>query len=243
MATESAKATDLVGLIERVIDVGGSRWAIVFADILAPALLNRDGAITGEAQTLIAASVRRVPPGQVARARLVIADFHVLALIQPDTRTCRLYTPGAAQEAFLLKLSGGAHLQAHVDAVRQHRASFTAIAEVTAPYDLVDLASPDTPVAGHDRAALVDAVRRQLEALARLMHIHRPSPVERLQNWFLQMATEDEPLLRQVLRFVALLTSLRFDRSRREVVRALRENVRLLRTQLAAHHRHRTRAR
>jgi RHH-type transcriptional regulator, proline utilization regulon repressor / proline dehydrogenase / delta 1-pyrroline-5-carboxylate dehydrogenase len=39
----------------------------------------------------------------------------------------------------------------------------------------------------------------------------------------------DDLLLRQVLRFVALLPSLRYDRSRREVVRALRENVRLLR--------------
>jgi RHH-type transcriptional regulator, proline utilization regulon repressor / proline dehydrogenase / delta 1-pyrroline-5-carboxylate dehydrogenase len=244
MATESAKATDLVELIERVIDVGGSRWAIVFADILAPALLNRDGAITSEAQTLIAGYVRRVPPGHVARARLIIADFHVLALIQPATRTCRLYTPGAAQEAFLLKLSGDAQLQAHVDAVRQHRASFTAIAEVTATYGLVDLASPDAPVAGHNRAALVSAVRRQLEALARLMHTHRPSPVERLQNWFLQVATEDEALLRQVLRFVALLPSLRFDRSRREVMRALRESVRLLlRMQRAPHHRQWTRAR
>ena len=244
MATESAKATDLVELIERVIDVGGSRWAMVFADILAPALLNHDGAITGEAQTVIASGVRRVPPGHVARVRLVIADFHVLALVLPDMRTCRLYTPGAAQETFLLKLSGDAQLQAHVDAVRQHPPTFTAIVEVTATYGLVELASPDAPVAGHDRAALVSAVRRQFEALARLMNTYRPSPVERLQNWFLQVATEDEPLLRQVLRFVALLPSLRFDRSRREVVRALRENVRLLLcTPTAPHHRQRPRAR
>src|SRR5919197_641676 len=157
MATESAKATDLVELIERAIDVGGSRWAMVFADILAPALLSHDGAITGEAQTVIASGVRRVRPGHVARVRLGIADFHVLALVLPDTRTCRLYTPGAAQESFLLKLSGDAQLQAHVDAVRQHPPTFTAIVEVTATYGLVELASPDAPVAGHDRAALVSA--------------------------------------------------------------------------------------
>jgi RHH-type transcriptional regulator, proline utilization regulon repressor / proline dehydrogenase / delta 1-pyrroline-5-carboxylate dehydrogenase len=244
MATDSAKATDLVELIERVIDVGGSRWAIVFADILAPALLNHDGAITGEAQTVIAGCVRRVPPGNVARVRLVIADFHVLALVLPDTRTCRLYTPGAAQEAFLLKRSGDGQLQAHVDAVRGHPPTFTTIEEVTATYGLIALASPNAPVAGHNRAALVSAVRRQVEVLARLMNTYLPSPVERWQNWFLQVTTEDEPLLRQVLRFVALLPSLRFDRSRREVVRALRENVHLLlRMQMAPHHRQRTRAR
>src|SRR5918911_1616274 len=152
MATKSAKAADRVELIEQVIDVGGSRWAIVFADILAPALLNGDGAITGKAQTVIAGYVRRVPPGDVARARLAIADFHVLALVLPDTRTCRLYTPGAAQEAFLLKLSGDGQLQAHVDAIGQHPPTFTAIEEVTATYGLIDLASRDAPVAGGGRA-------------------------------------------------------------------------------------------
>jgi RHH-type transcriptional regulator, proline utilization regulon repressor / proline dehydrogenase / delta 1-pyrroline-5-carboxylate dehydrogenase len=233
MAINSAKSTDSVEVVERGLDVDGSRWALIFADILAPGLFAHDGAINAEAHRVIASYVRCVPPGHVARARLIIGDVHVLALVLPETRTCRLYTPGAAQETFLLTLSEDATLQAHVDALGQHPSTFTTIDQVTAMYRLVDLASPSTPVAGHDRAALATVVRQQVETLVRLMGTYKPSPVERLQDWFLQVTTEHTPLLHQVLRFVAVLPSLRFDRSRREMVRALRENVRLLLRTLA----------
>lgn len=229
ITTDSPRTTDLVELVERVIEVNGSRWAVIFADILAPALLDYEGEINGGAQAIIAGYVKRVPPGKVARARLVIADFHVLALVLPDTRTCRLYTPGVAQEAFLLKLSTDAQLRQHVDAAGKHPSALTTIEEVTATYHLVDLASPTLSISGHDRAAWADAIRRQVHTLISLMNTYTPPPVERVQDWFLSLIAQDDLLLRQVLRFVAVLPSLRFDRSRREVVRALRDNVRLLR--------------
>jgi RHH-type transcriptional regulator, proline utilization regulon repressor / proline dehydrogenase / delta 1-pyrroline-5-carboxylate dehydrogenase len=244
ISTENPSIADLVALVERVVEVGGSRWAILFADILAPALLDCEGDVNGEARAIIASSVSRVPPGKVARLRLVIADFHVLALILPETQTCRLYTPGAAQEAFLLQLSADGPLQAHVDAVGQHPPALTAIEEVTAKYHLVDLASPALSIAGHDRAAWADAIGRQVHALTSLMNTYTPPPVERLQTWFLGIIAQDDLLLHQVLRFVAVLPSLRFDRSRREVVRALRDNIRLLqRQQMAPSPRQRTRSR
>ena len=192
----------------------------------------RQAPSSAEAHRVIADYVRCVPPHQVARARLIIGDFHVLALVLPETRTCRLYTPGAAQETFLLTLSDDATLQAHVDALGQHPPTFTTIDQVTATYRLVDLPSPSTPVAGHDRAAWETEVYQQVERLVRLIETYRPSPVERLQDWFLRVTTEHTPLLHQVLRFVAVLPSLRFDQSRREMVRALDENVRLLRRTL-----------
>jgi RHH-type transcriptional regulator, proline utilization regulon repressor / proline dehydrogenase / delta 1-pyrroline-5-carboxylate dehydrogenase len=229
MATDSAKTTDLVEVVERGIDIDGSRWALIFADILAPGLFDHDRAINAEAHQVIAGYVRCVLPRHVARARLIIGDVHVLALVLPETRTCRLYTPGAAQETFLLTLSEDATLQAHVVALGRHPPTFTTIEQVTATYRLVDLPSPRTPVVGHDRAALETIVRQRVETLVRLMRTYRPSPVERLQDWFLQVTTEHTPLLHQVLRFVAVLPSLRFDRSHREMVRALRENLRLLR--------------
>jgi RHH-type proline utilization regulon transcriptional repressor/proline dehydrogenase/delta 1-pyrroline-5-carboxylate dehydrogenase len=226
MATKGAMAMDL---LERAIDVDGSRWVLRFAEILAPALLDDDGAVTGEAQAVITRYVRLVPAGKVAWARLVVADVHLLAVVLPDARTCRLYTPGAAQEAFLLQLSGDKQLQAHVGAVGHHPPTFTAIDEVTAMYRLADLASPDAPIAGHDRASLVSEVRRQVHTLVGMVNSHTPVRVERAQNWFLGVIAADEPLLRQVLRFVAVLPSLRFDRSHGELVRALREAIRLLR--------------
>src|SRR5215510_12778344 len=228
MAINSTKTTDLVEIVEQGFDVDGSRWALICADILAPGLFDHSGAIKAEAHRVIAGYVRCVPAGHTARARLIIGDVHVLALVLPKTRTCRLYTPGAAQETFLLTLSEDATLQAHVDALGQHPPTFTTIDQVTTTYRLVDLVSPSTLVAGHDRAALETAVRQQVETLVHLMWTYRPPLVERLQDWFLQMTTEQMPLLHQVLRFVAVLPSLRFDRSRREMVRALRENVRLL---------------
>ena len=228
MATDSTKTTDPAEVVERGFDVDGSRWALIVADILAPGLFDDDGAVNTEAHRVIADYVRCVPPRHVARARLIIADIHVLALVLPETRTCRLYTPGAAQETFLLTLSDDATLQAHVDAFTQSPPTFTTIDQVTATYRLVDLPSPSTPVAGHDRASWETEVYQQVETLVRLIETYRPSPVERLQDWFLQVTTEHTPLLHQVLRFVAVLPSLRFDRSRREMVRVLRENIRLL---------------
>jgi RHH-type transcriptional regulator, proline utilization regulon repressor / proline dehydrogenase / delta 1-pyrroline-5-carboxylate dehydrogenase len=232
MATDSTKTTDLVEVVERGFEVDGSQWALIVADILAPGLFNPDGAINAEAHRVIAGYMRCVPPGHVARARLIIGDVHVLVLVLHETRTCRLYTPGAAQETFLLRLSDDATLQAHVDALRQHPPTFTTIDQVTATYGLVDLASPSTPVAGHDRTTVGTTVRQQVETLVRLMGSYRPSALERLQDWFMQVTTEHTPLLHQVLRFVAVLPSLRFDQSRREMVRALCENVRLLRRTL-----------
>jgi RHH-type transcriptional regulator, proline utilization regulon repressor / proline dehydrogenase / delta 1-pyrroline-5-carboxylate dehydrogenase len=229
IATDSAKTADLVELVERVIEVHGLRWTVIFADILSPALLEEEGTITAEARAVIADCVKCIPLGKIALVRLTIADFHVLALVLPDSWTCRLYTPGLAQESFLLNLSADAHLQEHVNAVAQHPATLTTIEQVTAQYDLVDLVSPPWSVAAHKRALAVDAVRRQVRALAGLEETYKPSLVERVQNWFLDVIAEDDLLLRQVLRFVALLPSLRYDRSRREVVRALRENVHLLR--------------
>ena len=238
MATDRATLPDLVELVEKMIDIGESRWAIIFADILAPVLLTLDRTLSGEAQAVITAAVRLIPAGHVARVRLVIADVHVLVLVLTDARTCRLYTPGAAQEALLLALSGDAQLRAHVDAVGQYPPTFTAIDEVSAKYELADLASPEAPIAGHDRAALVRAVKRQVRTLTDMMNAYTPPPVERLQDWFLSVIAEDELLLRQVLRFVALLPSLRFDQSRREVVRAIRESVHMLRRPQTASHSH-----
>src|SRR6266850_2323598 len=228
MATDSTETTDMVEVVERGFDVDGSQWALIVADILAPGLFDDDGAISAEAHRVIAGYMRCVPLGHVGRARLIIGDVHVLALVLPETRTCRLYTPGAAQETFLLTLSDDATLQAHVDAFTQSPPTFTTIDQVTATYRLVDLPSPSTPVAGHDRASWETEVYQQVETLVRLIETYRPSPVERLQDWFLQVTTEHTPLLHQVLRFVAVLPSLRFDRSRHEMVRALRENVGLL---------------
>ena len=228
IATNSAKAGDLAELVEREIEVNSLRWAIIFADILSPALLDGEGAINGEASALIAGCVEDVPPDKVARMRLVIADFHILALVLPETRTCRLYTPGAAQETFLLNLSADMQLQEHVDAVRQHPPTLTTIEELTAQYALVDLASSALSVRAPNRTVLMDTVKRQVCTLASLENTYRPPLVERVQNWFLDVIARDELLLHQVLRFVAVLPSLRYDRSRREVVRALRENVRLL---------------
>ncbi len=68
ITTNSAKTVDLVELVERVIEVNGLGWAVIFADILAPALLDDAGAISGEAQEVIAGWVKRVPAGEVARA-------------------------------------------------------------------------------------------------------------------------------------------------------------------------------
>jgi RHH-type transcriptional regulator, proline utilization regulon repressor / proline dehydrogenase / delta 1-pyrroline-5-carboxylate dehydrogenase len=226
--TGGTKTMNLVDVVERGFDVDGLRWALIMADILTPGLLKHDGGINAEAQQAITNYVRSVPPEQVARARLIIGDLHVLALVLHATRTCRLYTPGAAQEAFLLTLSDDATLQGHVDALGQHPPTFTTIDQVTTTYGLVDLASPNTPVAGHDRAAWATVVRQQVETLVTLMERYKPSLLERVQDWFLQVTTAHTPLLHQVLRFVALLPSLRFDLSHREMVRALRENVRLL---------------
>jgi hypothetical protein len=228
--TDSAKIMDLGELVERVVEVDGCRWAIIFADILAPALLDSKGALHDEAQALIAAHVRRVPSGRVWRLRLVIADFHVLALILPDRRTCRFYTPGATQEALLLRWSPDPQWQAHVDALGQHSAALTTVEAVTATYGLADLTSPTLSIAGHDRAALLQAVKAQVRPLVNLINAYSPPPSERLQDRFLSLIARDDTVLRQVLRFVAVLPSLRFDRSRRELVRALRENLRLLRS-------------
>src|ERR671922_1735984 len=148
MATDSTKTTDLVEVVERGFEVDGSQWALIAADILAPGMFDADGAMNPEAHRVIAGHIRCVPPGHVARARLIIGDVHVLALVLHETRTCRLYTPGAAQETFLLRLSDDATLQAHVDALRRYPPTFTTIDQVTATYGLVDLASPSTPVAG-----------------------------------------------------------------------------------------------
>src|SRR5919106_5934236 len=117
---DSAKTADAVEIVEQAIEVSGVRWALIFADMLRPALLDDAGVINGEAQTIVAGCIRCVPPGKVARLRLVIADFHILALVLPDLRTCRLYTPGLAQESFLLHLSADARLQEHVDAATQY---------------------------------------------------------------------------------------------------------------------------
>jgi RHH-type proline utilization regulon transcriptional repressor/proline dehydrogenase/delta 1-pyrroline-5-carboxylate dehydrogenase len=243
ITTDYAKTADLGELVERGVQVDGFRWAIIFADILAPALLDSKGALHDEAQALIAGHVRRVPPGEVARLRLVIADFHVLALILPDRRTCRFYTPGAAQEALLLKLSPDPQLQAHVDALGQHPAALTTIEELTVTYGLADLTSPTLSIAGHDRAALLQAVKAQVQPLAELINAYAPPPRERLQDWFLGKIARDDAILRQVLRFVAVMPSLRFDQSRRELVRALRENLRLLQTPPPHHHRQSLRSR
>jgi RHH-type transcriptional regulator, proline utilization regulon repressor / proline dehydrogenase / delta 1-pyrroline-5-carboxylate dehydrogenase len=229
VTADSVKTANRVELVERTIEVNGVPWAIFFADILTPALLDDEGAIDGEAHTVIADCIGCVPPAKVARRRLVIADFHVLALVLPKVRTCRLYTPGTAQESFLLNLSANPELQEHVAAVAQHPATLTTIEEVTATYGLVDLASPSLSFATHNRTVLMEAVRRRVRKLVSLENAYRPPPVERVQNWCLDMIARDDLLLRQVLRFVALLPSLRYDQSRLEVVRALRENVRLLR--------------
>jgi RHH-type transcriptional regulator, proline utilization regulon repressor / proline dehydrogenase / delta 1-pyrroline-5-carboxylate dehydrogenase len=228
IATNGAKSADLVDLVGRVIEVNGLRWAIIFADILAPALLDDAGTLNGEAHAVIADCIRRVPPDQVAHVRLVIVDFHVLALVLPEARTVRLYTPGVAQEAFLLHLSPDPHLQEHIDILSQHPPRLTSIEEVTTQYDLVDLASPTLPFEAHNRPALVDGVRRHVRALVSRVHSYKPPLVERGQNWVLDLIARDALLLRQALRFVALLPSLRYDRSRREVVRALHDNVRLM---------------
>ena len=52
-------------------------------------------------------------------------------------------------------------------------------------------------------------VRHEVETLVRLMRTYRPSAVERMQDWFLQVTTAHTPLLHQVLRFIAVLPSLR----------------------------------
>ncbi len=228
IATNGAKAEDLVELVGRMIEVDGLPWTIIFADILAPALLDDAGTLNAEACAVIAGCIRGVPPDKVARVRLVIVAFHVLALVLPEARTVRLYTPGVAQEAFLLHLAPDAQLQEHIDVVGQHPPRLTSIEEVTAKYDLVGLACPSLPVAAHDCPALMDGVRRHVRALVSRVHGYKPSLVERGQNWVLDRIARDALLLRQALRFVALLPSLRYDRSRREVVRALRDNVRLL---------------
>ena len=44
MAIESTKTTDLVEVVERGVDIGGSRWVLVVADILAPGLFAGGGA-------------------------------------------------------------------------------------------------------------------------------------------------------------------------------------------------------
>ena len=238
MATDGTKSMDLIGIIEREVDVDGWRWSLIIADVLAPGLFDEAGAIKAKAHQVIANYVRCVPPQQVARARLIIGDFHVLALVLPETRTCRLYTPGAAQETFLSTLSDDAALQAHVNALGQHPPTFTSIDQVTATYRLVDLPSPHTSLGGHDRVAWETEVYHQIERLAHLIETYTPSPVEHLQDWFLRVTTEHTPLLHQVLRFVAVLPSLRFDRSRREMVRALDEDVRLLRRTLTTQHDH-----
>ena len=244
MATDSTKSMDLIGIVERELDVDGRRWSLIMADVLAPGLFDEAGAITAEAHRGIADYVRCVPPHQVARARLIIGDFHVLALVLPETRTCRLYTPGAAQEAFLLTLSDDAALQAHVDVLGQYPPTFTTIDQVTVTSHLVDLPSSSTPVGGHERAVWETKVYQEVEKLVRLTETYRPTPVERLQNWFLRVTTEHTPLLHQVLRFVAVLPSLRYDQSHREMVRALHENVRLLqRTLTVQPDRHRWRDR
>src|ERR1700752_2815676 len=169
MATDSPKTTDLIEVVAREFEVGGVQWALIVADILAPGLFDDDGAIKAETYRVIAGYVRCAPPGHVARARLVIGDIHVLALVLSETRTCRLYPPGAAQETFLLRLSNNVTLQAHGDAFGHHAPTCTTIHQVTATYGLVDLASPGAPVAGHDRAGMRTMVRQQVETLVRLM--------------------------------------------------------------------------
>ena len=233
IAAERSNSTDLPRLVEGVIDVDGLPWGLVFADILAPGLLEAEGALSAEARLVIAKAVRSVRPGHIARLRIVITGFHVLALIMPANRVCRLYSPGAAQEVFVLKLSADSRLQEHVNALEGFSAQATSITEVTTTYGLADLVSPDAPIEGHDRAALVAMVQQRVEALTHRMTRYKPSLVERLQDSFLQITAADELLLRQVLRFVALLPSLRFDASRREVVHAIRENAQRLRAQMA----------
>ncbi|HEX9869815.1 MAG TPA: proline dehydrogenase family protein [Candidatus Tectomicrobia bacterium] len=225
---EGAKTVDFGEVVEQAIEINGVRWVLIFADILRPALFDDAGVINAEAQTVIADTIRWVPPGKVARLRLIIADYHILALILPDLRTCRLYTPGLAQETFLLRLSADAQLQEHVDAVTQPLPTVTSIEAVTAKYQGLDLLSLALSVGAYKRTAVIDAVRRQVDILVRLEDAYRPPLIERVQNTFLHVIARDDFLLRRVLRFVALLPSLCYDRSRREVVRALRENVRLL---------------
>ncbi len=225
----SAKTVDFAEVVDQAIEINGVRWVLIFADMLRPALCDDAGALNGEVQTVITDAIRCVPPGQVARLRLIIDDYHLLALVLPDLRTCRLYTPGLAQESFLLRLSADARLQEHVDAVTQHLPTVTSIEAVTVKYHGLDLPAPAMLVGACKRMAVMDAIRRQVDVLVRLEDAYRPPPIERVQNAFLHVIARDDLLLRQVLRFVALLPSLRYDRSRREVVRALRENVRLLR--------------
>src|SRR5262245_33898808 len=177
MATDRTKTTVLIEVVEQGFNVDGLQWALIVADVLAPGLFDDDGAVNTKAHRVIADYVRCVPPRHVARARLIIGDIHVLALVLPETRTCRLYTPGAAQETFLLTLSDDATLQAHVDALGQFPPTFTTIDQVTATYRLVDLPSPSAPVAGHDRAAWETEVHQQVETLVRLVETYRPSPV------------------------------------------------------------------
>ncbi|HXH12446.1 MAG TPA: hypothetical protein VNP04_22095 [Alphaproteobacteria bacterium] len=91
------------------------------------------------------------------------------------------------------------------------------------------LGSPSAAIARHDRAAFRDVTYRQVETLTELMEAYQPSTVERMQERLLEVTAEDEPLLRQLLGFVAVLPGPRFDRSRRTVTHALREPARLLR--------------
>jgi RHH-type proline utilization regulon transcriptional repressor/proline dehydrogenase/delta 1-pyrroline-5-carboxylate dehydrogenase len=229
IGADSAKTLDFSKVVDQAIELNGVRWVLIFADMLRPALFDQAGVVKGEAQTVIADAIRCVPPGKVARLRLIIADYHLLALVLPDLGTCRLYTPGLAQETFLLRLLADTRLQEHVDAVRQYLPTVTSIETVTAKCHRLDLPSLTVAVGAHKRTAMIDMVIGQVDVLVRLEERYRPPLTERIQNAFLNLLAREEQLLRQVLRFVALLPSLRYDRSRREVVRALRENVRLLR--------------
>jgi RHH-type proline utilization regulon transcriptional repressor/proline dehydrogenase/delta 1-pyrroline-5-carboxylate dehydrogenase len=226
---DSANTVDVGEIVEQAIKSNGVQWVLIFAGMLRPALCDNSGAISGEAQTVITEAIRCVPPGKVARLRLIIADYHLLALIMPDMRICRLYTPGLTKENFLLCQSADAPLQAHVDAVTQNLPTVTSIEVVTAQHYGLDHAALAVPVKVYKRTAVMDATRRQVDVLVHLEDTYRPPLLERVENAFLHVIARDDLLLHQVLRFVALLPSLRYDRSRQEVVRALRENISLLR--------------
>ena len=150
---DSAKTLDFGAVVEQAIELNGIRWVLILADMLRPALFDQAGVINGEAQMVIADAIRCAPPGKVARLRLIIADYHVLALVLPDLHTCRLYTPGLAQETFLLCLSADTQLQEHVDAVGHHLPTVTSIEAVTRQYHKLDLPSLAVAVGVHERTA------------------------------------------------------------------------------------------
>ncbi len=64
MAMGSVRAIGLVELVEGVIAVDTSPWTLIFADILAPAVLDHDEAVKAEAQTVIAGPDRAYAAGE-----------------------------------------------------------------------------------------------------------------------------------------------------------------------------------